>query len=116
MKEASNDAADDPETPDCCTADNRRRAVPPSHWDNRPTRRSTVAAAPATRRSRLLTVSDLSDRLRLSKATIYSLVCRKRIDHYKLGSRVLFDERHVEAYLSMREETRLGFSTRSGRR
>ncbi len=81
-----------------------------------PLQSNDAAAASATGRSHLLTVSALADRLNLSKATIYKLVCSKRIDHYKLGSRVLFDERHVEDYLSLREEPRLGLSKRSGMR
>lgn len=61
----------------------------------------------STRQPSLLTVSDLSERLNISKATVYKLTSAKQIDHYKLGGRVLFGEKHVEAYLTAREQHRI---------
>lgn len=66
--------------------------------------------APAEHQSRqpsLLTVSELAQRLSLSRATIYKMIVERRIDHYKLGSRVLFGEHHVDDFLSTREQHRI---------
>ena len=36
--------------------------------------------------------------LGLRKGTIYNLVCRRAIPHYKVGNRILFRESHLEAW------------------
>ncbi len=42
----------------------------------------------------------LSKETGIPKGTLYSLVCQKRIPHYRLGSRhVLFDRYEIKAWL-----------------
>ena len=57
---------------------------------------------------RLLTVKDVSDKLRVGKSTVYRWVHYDYIPHVKLGSSVRFDERALERWLRSKE--------RSGRR
>jgi len=73
-------------------------------------------AGPSTRQPSLLTVSDLSKRLNLAKATVYKPTSARQIDHYRLGGRVLFAEKQVEAYLTAREQHRIGATPRNRER
>jgi len=45
-----------------------------------------------------LTINQAVRFLGLRKGTIYNLVCRKAIPHYKLGNRILFRESDLEAW------------------
>ena len=52
---------------------------------------------------RLLTIDELSDKLRVGKSTIYRWVHYDYIPHVKLGSSVRFSESAVNKWLKARE-------------
>ena len=47
----------------------------------------------------LLTVEELSQSLKLSKASIYTKVCRREIPHIKLGRILRFDREEISKWL-----------------
>jgi excisionase family DNA binding protein len=50
--------------------------------------------------SKLLTYSDVSARFAIKTATLYALVCQKRIPHIRIGPRfVRFVEEEIERWL-----------------
>ena len=51
---------------------------------------------------RLLTMDDVVEITRLSKATIYAYVCRREIPCIKLGTRTLFNEDVVLKWIEER--------------
>ncbi len=51
---------------------------------------------------KLLTLDEVSEITRLSKATIYAYVAAKKIPHTKLGARVLFDPSMIEEWINKR--------------
>ena len=52
----------------------------------------------------LLTVEELSDKLKVGKSTVYRWVHYDFIPHIKLGGAVRFDERSVRKWLRAREQ------------
>lgn len=50
--------------------------------------------------SELLSIAEMQARLNVSRATVMRL--KERIPHYRIGDRVLFDWKDVEAYLAAR--------------
>jgi excisionase family DNA binding protein len=54
---------------------------------------------------RLLTVKDVSDKLRIGQSTIYRWVHYDYIPHLKLGTSVRFDESAIERWLKNRERS-----------
>ena len=53
----------------------------------------------ATRQDGLLNVSQAAAFLGLKKTTIYQLTCSRRIPYYKVGSRTMFKEQQLLAWL-----------------
>jgi len=54
----------------------------------------------------LLTISDLSIMLRLSKSTIYTYTSKNTIPHIKLGTKVLFDRKDIEKWVNDNKSNR----------
>jgi excisionase family DNA binding protein len=54
---------------------------------------------------RLLTVKDVSDKLRVGKSTVYRWVHYEYIPHVKLGTSVRFNERTIERWLRNKERS-----------
>ncbi len=52
---------------------------------------------------KLLTVEELSDKLKVGKSTVYRWVHYDYIPHVKLGSSVRFSEKAVDRWLRARE-------------
>ena len=50
----------------------------------------------------MLNIAEASTLLGLSKATLYKYICQRTIPHYKIGSRVLFDEQKLQSWLEAR--------------
>lgn len=51
---------------------------------------------------RLLTVDELSDKLRVSRSTVYRWVHYDFVPYIKIGGAVRFDEKRVETWLRAR--------------
>ncbi len=49
--------------------------------------------------SNLLTIDEVSEKIRLKRSTIYKLICMKKIPYLKLGSRVLFDPDRLDEWV-----------------
>jgi excisionase family DNA binding protein len=61
--------------------------------------------------SKLLTYADVSARFAIKKATLYALVCQKRIPHVRIGRRfVRFVEDEIERWLAEKAVAALGSS------
>ncbi len=65
---------------------------------------------------KLLSVGELAERLGVSVTTIYTWTCRGRLPHVKVGRRVLFDPRAIEAWLAERARPDVPARTRWRRR
>ncbi len=50
--------------------------------------------------SRLLTVAEAAERLRLSVSTLYHLTSAREIPFIKIGQRVLFEERELAEWVA----------------
>lgn len=48
---------------------------------------------------RLLTVDETASILGISRATLYTWICRKKIEVVKIGSRALFDPAYIKDYI-----------------
>lgn len=48
---------------------------------------------------KLLTIDEAHDFTRLAKQTLYQLSSRGKIPHIKIGSRLLFDEAELDAWI-----------------
>ena len=46
----------------------------------------------------MLTIKHAADRLGISPSKMYQLVTRRRVPHYRIGGKILFDESDVEGY------------------
>ena len=53
---------------------------------------------------KLLSVSEMAERLGVSRGTLYALAKARRIPHLKIGDRVLFSPEKVEAALEVEAE------------
>lgn len=51
----------------------------------------------------LLTLSEVAELTRLSKATIYAYVASKKIPYVKIGTRVLFSPEAIEGWIDKRK-------------
>ena len=49
--------------------------------------------------SDILSITELAEKLKLAKQTIYQWVSMKKIPYYKLGNRVLFSEKAINEWL-----------------
>lgn len=47
----------------------------------------------------LLNLEDVSKQLNLSKSTLYNLTAKKKIPHFKLGSRLMFSQDDLNQWL-----------------
>lgn len=54
---------------------------------------------PRTILERLLTIDETAEILGISKATLYTWICRKRIEVIKVSSRVMFDPAYIREYI-----------------
>ena len=54
---------------------------------------------PRTIIERLLTIDETAEILGISKATLYTWVCRKKIEVVKVSSRVMFDPAYIREYI-----------------
>jgi excisionase family DNA binding protein len=52
---------------------------------------------------RFLKVGEVADYLGLSKNTVYSWVCQKRIPYFKVGRLVKFDRQKIDRWAETRE-------------
>lgn len=59
---------------------------------------------------RMLTLAEAATVLRLSPKTLYSWTSRKKVPHIKLGGRLLFNERELEAWLASFRVTPQGYN------
>ncbi|HBJ76814.1 MAG TPA: hypothetical protein DDY68_03050 [Porphyromonadaceae bacterium] len=50
----------------------------------------------------LMTIDQLSDYIKLSRATIYSLSCKKKIPYTKVGNKLLFKKRDIDRWIDER--------------
>lgn len=57
---------------------------------------------------RLLTIEELSDRLGISKGSLYNMTSKHSIPFVKVGKRIRFDEAEIDRWL---EAQKLGPST-----
>ena len=51
---------------------------------------------------KLLTIVEAAEMLRLSKLTLYKYVSQRRLKHVKVGSRVMFRETDLDAWIVSR--------------
>lgn len=49
---------------------------------------------------KLLTVSELSEIIRIKKSAVYNLVCRRAIPFVKVGAKTLFKLSDIEEYIN----------------
>ena len=49
--------------------------------------------------SKLITISETAQILRISVKTLYRWVYERRLPHYKIGSKVCFLEKDIETYI-----------------
>lgn len=47
----------------------------------------------------LISIDEVSNKIRLKKSTIYKLICQKKIPYLKIGARVLFDPKKLENWV-----------------
>ena len=59
---------------------------------------------------KLLCIKEVAELTGLSRATIYSYVCKKIVPHYKLGTRTLFNRTELEDWISARSVKSLTIS------
>lgn len=52
--------------------------------------------------NQMLTVPEVAEKLRLSKSTVYHLVCARRIPFFKIGQKILFDEADLTQWVAAR--------------
>jgi excisionase family DNA binding protein len=60
----------------------------------------------------IFTEQECSDRTGLSRATLWRLRSAGKISHYKVGTRILYDEKHIEEFWQ-RQERRARTSRKS---
>lgn len=46
-----------------------------------------------------ITVRELCELLRLSRSTVYTLISEKKIPHFKLGGKILFDKEKIQNWI-----------------
>ena len=51
----------------------------------------------------LRTAKETADQMRVSRATITRFVQQKKLQHYRIGDRLLFSDNHIRAYLASDE-------------
>ena len=56
-----------------------------------------------TEHKTILTEQECSDRTGLSRATLWRLRSAGRITHYKVGTRVFYDQKHIEEFWQRQE-------------
>jgi excisionase family DNA binding protein len=52
--------------------------------------------------NKMLTISEVAEITRLSRATLYAYVSRREIPFYKLGTRTMFKMEEIENWISVR--------------
>lgn len=58
--------------------------------------------------SKLLTISEVTEITRLSKASLYAYVAAKKIPYVKLGARVLFSPDELQDWIDQRKVKAIG--------
>jgi len=70
-----------------------------------PAKQEPPAREPAPHSKKLLTISEAAEFLRLSKATLYRKTMTREIPYFKLGTRTMFSEDRLSAWVKAREHT-----------
>ena len=67
---------------------------------------------PKAKIDRLLSIDETAEILGLSKATLYTWICRRKIDVVKVSSRVMFDPAYIREYIEKHTVKAIGSSRR----
>ena len=62
---------------------------------------------------RLLSVDETATILGISRATLYTWICRKKIDVVKIGNRALFDPAYIREYIEKHTVRSISYELRN---
>ena len=65
---------------------------------------------------RLLNVDETASILGISRATLYTWICRKKVEVVKIGSRAMFDPEYIKDYIKKHTVRTISYELRNKRR